>query len=624
VFHRISPTLRYVPGALVALGLTLAPSIASAQTGWAVNRYEPSPAGDGFFAAERPWYRGARGGAGFRAGMTVDYSHNPLVVRTGGAQSSDTTAVISDMLVVHAQVGVGIAGRLGLHLSIPTSFWQNGTPDMRQNLAASSGPVLGDPRVGVRFRVAGDAERDPFSFHLGAMLFVNAGLLGMTRQDNVTDDSFRARFNVTTAGHAGIVRWSASLGYHLRPANAQAYSTVIGSDLFFTTGVSFSMLRDKLNVGPELAMSTVATHAFEWRHLNAEFLASARYTVADSVQLGVAVGPGLTQGAGTPAVRGLFNVSYAPDEQYDSDRDGLVDPQDHCPLIPQGDHPDPNRPGCPLNDDDLDGILNDVDQCPTIAQGSHPDPDRRGCPAADTDNDGVYDHDDQCVSVPQGDHPDPNRVGCPDRDDDEDGVFNATDRCPSEPAGAIPDATRPGCPASDRDHDTVIDIVDHCPDDFGAPSSDPLRNGCPGRVRVQDGQIVILDPVFFATNRDVIQPRSFPVLAAVADALHASPRIRRVVIEGHTDDRNTDEFNLDLSQRRANNVMSWLVQHGIEAERLIAQGFGEAIQLRPIAGLRGRPLEDARGMNRRVMFRITDPSPSRPNGTQGSGDAPQR
>ena len=109
-------------------------------------------------------------------------------------------------------------------------------------------------------------------------------------------------------------------------------------------------------------------------------------------------------------------------------------------------------------------------------------------------------------------------------------------------------------------------------------------------------------------------PTSFPVLEAVRVTLQATPDLRRVAVEGHTDDANDDASNLDLSNRRAASVLRYLVEHGIDAGRLEAHGFGEARPLRPITDARGRPLRrralnEARAANRRVEFRIVDPAP---------------
>lgn len=287
----------------------------------------------------------------------------------------------------------------------------------------------------------------------------------------------------------------------------------------------------------------------------------------------------------------------------DSDGDGVLDGQDLCPQIPAGDNPDPARPGCPLVDRDEDGVSDREDICPDTHQGDNPDPERPGCPEADSDGDGVHDSTDECPSTPQGEHPDPDRPGCPEADTDSDTFVDSEDQCPEVHVGPHPDPERQGCPLPDRDNDMVPDATDACPDRPGAPNEDPELNGCPSLVHIQDGQIHINRPVFFATDSDRILPRSMPVMRALRDAMRASPFIRRISIEGHTDDRGTEEHNLDLSNRRAHSVMTWLVEQGVEPDRLEARGFGEGRPLIPEENRR------ARAVNRRVEFHILDPAP---------------
>ena len=266
--------------------------------------------------------------------------------------------------------------------------------------------------------------------------------------------------------------------------------------------------------------------------------------------------------------------------------------------------PPPPPPAAPVRlDADHDGVMDDEDQCPLDAQGAKPDPARKGCPLHDKDGDGVLDGDDQCPEQPAGPTPDPARAGCPDGDDDKDGVLNSQDKCRDQAPGLFPDPTSPGCPLGDRDKDTVPDLYDACPDKAGAPDADPKKNGCPGLVLIGPDEIKILKPVFFATSKDVILARSFPVLRAVAAALTATPGIKKVSIEGHTDGQGTPESNVDLSRRRAESVRAWLVQNGVAAERLETQGFGDTKPLTTNKTARGR------AENRRVEFIIVDPAP---------------
>ncbi len=300
----------------------------------------------------------------------------------------------------------------------------------------------------------------------------------------------------------------------------------------------------------------------------------------------------------TLAFRGVSDPPRVAPPPPDRDHDGVLDADDLCADVPAGEHPDPARRGCPAADTDDDGVFDPDDQCVSVPQGAHPDEARRGCPIPDTDHDGVLDPQDLCVDVPAGEHPNPDRAGCPDGDGDRDGVLDHADQCPTEPTGLHADPARAGCPAPDRDGDTVPDATDHCPDRPGAPSADPNRNGCPGLVQVGGGQIRINRPVFFAPNRDVVLATSFPVLTAVADALTATPEIRHVSVEGHTDDVGEEAANLDLSRRRAASVVTWLTGHGIAADRLVSAGFGETRPVTP--GTTAR----ARAANRRVEFRI--------------------
>jgi outer membrane protein OmpA-like peptidoglycan-associated protein len=257
-------------------------------------------------------------------------------------------------------------------------------------------------------------------------------------------------------------------------------------------------------------------------------------------------------------------------------------------------------------DRDGDGIPDGTDLCPDQPAGPNPDPARAGCPRSDADRDGVFDDLDVCPTTPAGPIPDPERPGCPDADDDNDGVFNHRDQCRNQHHGINPDPARPGCPLPDRDGDSVPDLADACPDKPGAPHADPKKNGCPGLVLVEGSQIVILRPVYFATLKDRILPKSHPVLKAVAQALKSLPEIRLVAIEGHTDDRGDDAFNLDLSQRRANNVRQFLIDQGIDSSRLKALGFGKREPIDSNRTARGR------AKNRRVEFKIIDPAPASP------------
>ena len=121
-------------------------------------------------------------------------------------------------------------------------------------------------------------------------------------------------------------------------------------------------------------------------------------------------------------------------------------------------------------------------------------------------------------------------------------------------------------------------------------------------AKVEKKKIVITRTIHFEFDKAVIRPISFSVLDAVASILKQDPGIRKVRIEGHTDGKGSDSYNMKLSQKRADAVQEYLSGHGIETSRLIAIGYGET---RPIDT---NETPEGRARNRRVEFIILDQS----------------
>src|SRR5262249_44840344 len=119
---------------------------------------------------------------------------------------------------------------------------------------------------------------------------------------------------------------------------------------------------------------------------NAEMLFGARVRMFKELIAGWAVGPGLTKAVGTPELRFVGTLGWAPGlprtnpAALDNDRDGVPDVIDACPFAfgPKSD--DPRRNGCPVLDDDEDGIPNNEDACPERWGVRDPDPKKNGCP----------------------------------------------------------------------------------------------------------------------------------------------------------------------------------------------------------------------------------------------------
>lgn len=109
-----------------------------------------------------------------------------------------------------------------------------------------------------------------------------------------------------------------------------------------------------------------------------------------------------------------------------------------------------------------------------------------------------------------------------------------------------------------------------------------------------DGRI-IAHGIQFDTGRDRLKPESLPTLRKILSLLNDDPELR-FSIEGHTDNQGSRGINQPLSERRAEAVKGWLVEKGIEASRLSAEGYGDT---RPIDS---NKTAEGRANNRRVEF----------------------
>ena len=234
---------------------------------------------------------------------------------------------------------------------------------------------------------------------------------------------------------------------------------------------------------------------------------------------------------------------------------------------------------CAMSDTDADGVKNYKDDCSGTAAGGIVDD--RGC-EIDSDGDGVVDRLDECPGTPQGVRV--NERGC-EIDSDGDGVGDSRDKCPGTPAGAKVDQY--GCEL-DSDGDGVVDSMDKCP---GTPAGTVVDNyGCKLAAEYK------LEHVNFEFDSAVLTADSKTNLNEAAKIMvrHSDAKIE---VAGHTDSQGNDEYNMGLSQRRAQAVTDYLIANGANAANIFVKGYGET---EPVAD---NGTKEGRAANRRVELR---------------------
>jgi outer membrane protein OmpA-like peptidoglycan-associated protein len=355
-------------------------------------------------------------------------------------------------------------------------------------------------------------------------------------------------------------------------------SRSLGTQITYALGISGAVVPQKFELLAELygyADVTGSSHAFplEWLAGGKVYLASKSYF---EIGAGTGIIPGQT---GSPDVRAFIGFIFEP-SIGDRDGDGIKDDVDKCPDEPEDFDDFEDEDGCPDPDNDKDGIPDKDDKCPNEPETKNGFQDEDGCPDEidlDRDGDGIPDRLDKCPDDPEDKDGFEDEDGCPDPDNDKDGIPDIDDLCPNDPEDFDGFEDKDGCPDPDNDHDRIPDKDDKCPNEPEIYNGIDDDDGCPDKspVRKRHGVLEVMKEIHFETAKATILPESFPILNLVTATLKGNPQIRLLEIEGHADERGDDDYNMRLTEDRAQAVKQYLLDHGVEGERLQAHGYGE-------------------------------------------------
>lgn len=558
----------------VAAGVLTTSGAQAQQNTFYMDRVQISGAPDDGLVLFRPHvYEKTR----FYGSLALGYTLNPMHVEslTGDTRVQQLIdSPLTHQLNTYVNGGVEILGKFALGLSLPVALFQTGSGmDISASPAnVGSSPLdvktvaLHDLRLDAKVPLYQSSNRK-FSLGVGGAVWFPTG-----NSNSFTGDGQTTGWVYGAAEYDfGKFQISGLAGPHFRPQRGilgPNGDLEVGSEVRWGAGVFFPLREGQIRLGGTLWGTTGIVKGeqtgqntfFSQRNTDAEWLAEARIALQKNGPWYFSGGGGtrlLTTGYGSPDVRVLAMIGTWTT---------LGDKEPGQRAARRRDVPDVDMHE---KDTDGDGYPDDIDLCPTEKEDGKPPNKSDGCPATvDRDGDGIPDNVDKC----------------PDDPEDKDGILDSD-----------------GCPETDADNDGIPDKEDACPLMPGDRNPDPKKNGCKKRqhlVETKSG-LELLDTIKFDTAKATIKPESFPILDEVVSVLKDGPDVK-MGIYGHTDSRGSREMNINLSKARAASVVNYLVNKGIDRNRLKSDGFG------PDKPVDTNDTDEGRAKNRRVEFKVLE------------------
>jgi len=121
--------------------------------------------------------------------------------------------------------------------------------------------------------------------------------------------------------------------------------------------------------------------------------------------------------------------------------------------------------------------------------------------------------------------------------------------------------------------------------------------------RYEIGKPIILKDIYYDFDKATLRPQSYIVLDTIVSIMQDNTNII-IEMSAHTDSKGKDEYNMKLSQKRAQSCVDYLISKGISSERMIAKGYGETRPIAPNTMPNGKDNPEGRQLNRRTEFKV--------------------
>jgi peptidoglycan-associated lipoprotein len=126
--------------------------------------------------------------------------------------------------------------------------------------------------------------------------------------------------------------------------------------------------------------------------------------------------------------------------------------------------------------------------------------------------------------------------------------------------------------------------------------------------RLEKNKIFVLNNIYFELDKSDIRVDAAVELDKLVELLNDNPEIK-IEMSSHTDSIASNTYNIQLSQRRAESTVAYLIRKGIAAERMVAKGYGEEKPIARNTNPDGSDNPDGRQRNRRTEFKILEIGP---------------
>lgn len=481
----------------------------------------------------------------------------------------------------------------------------------------NTGSGLGDIALDLKGTIL-DTDDAP----LGLALAGRMALPTATVDAPLGNDGLGGELSLIVDRRFGDLLLAANLGTRFMPEIALDGAT-LNDQFLWRLGAGYAITDDN-GVSVDIAgMSNYSEPLSNAAASPIEFMVGGWQRISNYV-LRAGIGTGMTEGIGSPDFRAVLAFSYEPPPDRDTDLDGLVDRLDDCPEDPEDKDGYMDEDGCPdpstptmfrFVDDEgyaVEGVQAQVDgpgMDPTIKEGAfelslHP-----GDFQITADAPG-YDTATLTAPVPEASAHEivvtmqavPGVLVLKVVDPEGKPAafqWSLGQGFTDDPDGNVDTQVKPGRYILRVQAEGYMAIRQ--PVDI-APGDRLVRDFVlqPSKIVVTKEKIELNEEVYFDTGKATIKTESFSMLTEVANVLKDNPDITQVSIEGHTDSRGSATFNKSLSERRAASVRQYLVDQGVEPDRLVSKGWGEEKPL-----VRGNN-EAAWAKNRRVDIFILE------------------